>query len=56
MTGKEMCEVIARWLKEVHKMDVKPKDIWEISPTGELWEVFYLFEQARAHFAEEAAK
>ena len=51
VTGKEACELISKYLKEAKGMDVKPEDIWNYSPTGELAEVFLLYEEAKEYFA-----
>jgi hypothetical protein len=48
MTGAQMCDVIARWLLVVDGIAVAPRAIWEMDPSGELWPVFELFEQADA--------
>ena len=36
-TGKEMCETISKHTKQ------KPKDIWNYSPTGELYKVMVAY-------------
>ena len=43
LTGKQMCEAISKELKSKHNFIIKPKDIWEISPTGEIWPVVALY-------------
>lgn len=48
MTGREMCEYIAKWAKEKHGKNVDPMAIWNASPTGELCHVFDLYWAARA--------
>jgi hypothetical protein len=40
MKGAEMCGYISRWLKETKDIEVEPEDIWNYSPTGELFVVF----------------
>ena len=52
MTGKEMCEKIAAELTRRTGKAVDPKEVWEMSPTGELFPVFDLY---RSLFPEDAA-
>ena len=47
VTGKDMCRIIARAIKLETGEDVDPKDLWEQSPTGELYNVFSQYEWAR---------
>ena len=46
MTGKEMCEKMAAFLKERFPGQPTPtaEAIWKQSPTGELWPVFEMWE------------
>lgn len=48
VTGRDMCEAIARWQKAEYDKDIKPEDIWNASPTGELSHVFELYGLAEA--------
>jgi hypothetical protein len=50
VTGEQMCQKISKWLKETQNIDIKPIDIWEYSPTGELIKVFELYEIANDYF------
>ena len=46
VSGRQMCELIAEYFKEVHEIEVSPEDIWNMSPTGELWPVYTLYDDA----------
>lgn len=45
-TGREMCDFVADWIGEKTGKRPDPVAIWNISPTGELWPVFELFDRA----------
>jgi len=46
-TGQEMCEIIVEAMKKIGiENPPTPEQIWNYSPTGELAEVFYLFDWA----------
>lgn len=47
LTGRKMCEYIAEWFKEKIGKEVDPMDIWNMSPSGELWPVFDLYWAAK---------
>ena len=47
ITGRKMCETIARAIKLETGEDIEPKEIWEQSSTGELSGVFAQYEWAR---------
>jgi hypothetical protein len=47
MTMKEICEYIAETMRMVDGKERDPKKIFEMSPSGELWPVFDLYEQCR---------
>ncbi len=49
MTGEEACKFISKKLKEVEGIDIEPQAIWDMSPTGELSHVFYLYQWAKKH-------
>lgn len=51
VTGKEMCELAARYLKDARGVDMSPDAIWNASPTGELSHVFDLYWKARMYYA-----
>jgi hypothetical protein len=52
MTGKQMCETIA-WVRFARTGEaLDPSAIWNASPTGELWHVFGLFDEACIWIAE----
>lgn len=46
ITGREMCEYIAVWMQETTGQVVTPEEIWNMSPTGEIWPIRELYEQA----------
>ncbi len=46
VTGREMCELVVIWLKATADIDITPERIWNISPTGELYYVFGLYNLA----------
>jgi hypothetical protein len=50
MTMRERCEVICRYLKEDRQIECQPTDIWNMSPSGELWPVLELYRQAEEYF------
>lgn len=50
MTGREMCETIHRAMVKTDPgkaATVTALGIWNMSPTGELWPVFELYEWAQ---------
>jgi len=49
MTGKEVCELIVKadFLRKPDGTAPTADEIWESSPTGELYQVFQWFEQAK---------
>lgn len=49
-TGKEMCQIISRWMKEAKGIDRTPEQIWNYSPTGELSLVFCWYDEAMIYF------
>jgi hypothetical protein len=51
-TGKEMCELISKWLKDTGHPEHTPEEIWNYSPTGELSLVFELYGVAKKYYAE----
>lgn len=50
-TGIEMCELIAKMLKETRGVDIAPEAIWYADANGELAHVFELYWQARFYYA-----
>ena len=48
VTGRQMCEFIVDVWREHYGVEVEPHDIWNASPTGELFHVFVLYEHAKA--------
>jgi hypothetical protein len=46
-TGKEMCEYICEYKREKGE-ECNPTDIWNMSPTGELWPVVELYQEIQA--------
>ena len=46
LTGEEACKEICRWLKATRGEERTPEEIWNASPTGELWHVFSLYKEA----------
>ena len=52
-TGKEMCQTIVRALKQSNPdCKISPKDIWELSPTGELDFIFPMYIEAKDQLGE----
>ena len=47
MTGQQMCEYIADWMYEKHGIIKRAEDIWNMSPSGELWPVYSLYMDAK---------
>lgn len=43
MTGKEMCEEIAAELSRRTGLNVDPKGIWEMSPSGEIFPIVEMY-------------
>ena len=50
MTGEEWCEELSARLKK-RGVDLTPDEIWNSSPTGELWPLFDL--QAKLDYLDE---
>lgn len=48
ITMKQMCEEISQWLKDGYCVTISPKELWESSPTGEVWHLFYLYDAMKA--------
>jgi hypothetical protein len=48
MTGQQVCEYIASIMYRATGNVVNPEDIWNMSPTGELWPVFELYHHCKA--------
>jgi|GEM_PF-2178172 len=46
-TGKEMCEMISEYFKETKGIQLSWEEIWNYSPTGELFMVYEWFNEAR---------
>ncbi|MEK0325170.1 MAG: hypothetical protein QQN63_05645 [Nitrosopumilus sp.] len=46
MTGKEMCEAIVKAdiIRKEDGSPYVPEEIWNLSPSGELWPIFALYE------------
>ncbi len=44
MTIMDMCREIADAFERVHDLRVTPQAVFEISPTGELWPVYGLYD------------
>ena len=53
MTGEEWCEELSARLKK-RGVDLSPDEIWNSSPTGELWPLFEL--QAKLDYLDEKDK
>jgi hypothetical protein len=49
-TGKEMCELISKYWKETKGIDKSWEEIWNYSPTGELFMVYEWFQEAREFY------
>ena len=47
-TGEQLCRYVARWLKKTFNISIPAKKIWDLSSTGELWPVYYIYTIARA--------
>jgi len=51
LTGKEMCKIIYYFHRCVDfRPHLTPKQIWEVSPTGELYPVINEFQMALLYF------
>ncbi|AGY46756.1 hypothetical protein BigBertha_248 [Bacillus phage BigBertha] len=50
ITYKEACEYISKYLKEAQGIDMTGEQVFNASPTGELFHVSYLYEQAKAYY------
>lgn len=51
LTGEEMCEIIYHFHRCVDfKPYLTPKQIWKISPSGELWPVIIELQVALSYF------
>lgn len=48
MTGRQMCEAVSAWLASKHNITIAPEAIWNMSPSGELWPVYALYERCRS--------
>lgn len=47
MTYKDMCKTVVKAAKILNpNSTLTPKQVWEISPTGEIWPVHALYESA----------
>jgi hypothetical protein len=46
VTGKEMCELISEFF-DAHGLNKTWEEIWNYSPTGELFHVFEWYEAAK---------
>ncbi|AHN66687.1 hypothetical protein Bcp1_212 [Bacillus phage Bcp1] len=51
ITWVEACEFISKYLKEAHQIEMTGEQVFNASPTGELFHVFYLYNQAKAYYA-----
>lgn len=47
VTGKEMCELVARYFADRFGKQVTPEQVWNCSPSGELAAVCYLYREAK---------
>lgn len=52
MTYEKLCERLAPWLSHFTGRQWTPRQVWEISPTGELWPIHVLAEQYGEDIAE----
>ncbi|ARQ95158.1 hypothetical protein FLAPJACK_247 [Bacillus phage Flapjack] len=50
ITYKDACEYIAKYLKESQGIDMTGEQVFNASPTGELFHVFYLYKQAKEYY------
>ena len=48
VTFKEMCELIAKWFKETRGIEVTGKQVFNSSPSGELWHIFAWYAEAKS--------
>jgi hypothetical protein len=48
MTGATMCTAISTWLEEKHGITKTPREVWNSSPSGELWPLYEMYEGACA--------
>ncbi|AID17786.1 hypothetical protein JBP901_gp074 [Bacillus phage JBP901] len=46
----EACGLISKYLKDVHNVEMTGEQVFNLSPTGELFHVFYLYRQAKAFY------
>lgn len=44
---KQMCEVASRYLLKKYDIKMTPKELWNYSPTGELYHIFLLYYEAK---------
>ena len=47
MSGRELCEKMSAFLA-TKGVTITPRDIWNQSPSGELWPVYALYERCRS--------
>ncbi|HDR4709692.1 TPA: hypothetical protein QCQ87_004814 [Bacillus paranthracis] len=50
VTFKEMCELISKWFKETREIEVTGEQVFNSSPSGELWHIFVWYADAKKYF------
>lgn len=53
VTFKEMCELISKWFKETRGIEVTGEQVFNSSPSGELWHIFVWYADAKKYFKRE---
>jgi len=46
VTVKQMCKTISRYWRRKYKIRIHPKKIFNYSPSGELFQVFFWYKEA----------
>jgi hypothetical protein len=56
MKMKDICELAAKYLREVKKMKITGEQLFNSSPTGELAHIFYIYNDAAKHYGKQQLK
>jgi hypothetical protein len=51
MTYKYMCELISKYWAEAKGVNKTPEEIWNYSPTGELYMIHEWYEEAKEYYS-----
>ncbi len=49
-TGKEMCELACKYLKEIKNINMTPMQLWNYGSRGDLQLVYSFYWEAKAHY------